>query len=482
MADGNETYGPSKPDSTVNYGWQALRPTGSAFKVYTLAAALNAGIQPTSEWKGNSPLTIPNCGGGDTWTVHNSEGNLPGFHPLTTATADSINVVFAQVINAIGPQAVVDMARRMGVLGGHIPAVCPTTIGDVEISPLAMTSGVTTLANQGIHCMPFAISKVVRAGKRIYKAQPECKRAIPQDIAAQETHMLEQVICCGTASGRATLTPARPEAGKTGTDTDFKNAYFVGYVPQIATGVWVGYAAKELAQKSIAGDHGRAGFGADAAAPIWTQVMDVAVANLPVEQFPAPPAPKSGTVPNVVGMDKQTAIDTLVKAQFTPNPVDGPCVRPKGTVCDQTPGAGATAPLGTSVTFTVSNGKTPQAPVPDVVGMPRGAAATTLRTAGFVVNVQFQDVTDPKQNGIVLDERPPGGTNAVAGSTVTIIVGKLVGTPTPSPSPTARPAGGEAPGGNGAASGSVSWYLGSALLVPAGLAAALRRRTRRRPR
>ncbi len=495
MADGNETYGTdsSKGQSTVNYGWQALRPTGSAFKVFTLAAALSAGIQPTSQWKGNSPLTIPNCGGGDTWTVHNSEGNLPGFHTLTTATADSINVVFAQLINTIGPQAVVDIAHKMGIerAGSDIPgtdpaipyvgAVCPITVGSVSVSPLDMTTGVSTLANKGIHCMPYAISKVVRSGSTIFKAQPDCKRAIPEDIAAQETSMLEQVICCGTASGRATLTPARPEAGKTGTDTDFKNAYFVGYVPQIATGVWVGYA--HHATRSIAGDHGRAGFGADAAAPIWTQVMDTAVANLPVEQFPPPPAPKTGTVPSVVGMDKQTAIDTLVKAQFTPNAVDGPCVQPAGIVCSQTPAGGSTAPLGTTVTFTVSNGQTPKAPVPDVVGMARGAASATLKGAGFSVAVTFQDVHNPKQDGIVQSQQPAGGSQVTPGSTVTIVVGKLIGSPppTPSPSPTGRPTGmaggGDAPAGQG--SGAASWYLGSALLVPAGLLAALRRRVRR---
>jgi membrane peptidoglycan carboxypeptidase len=285
--------------------------------------------------------------------------------------------------------------------------------------------------------------------------------------------MLTKVICCGTAAGRATLTPPRPEAGKTGTDTDFKNAYFTGYVPQIATSVWVGYAKYQ--NKSIAGDHGRAGFGADAAAPIWQQVMEVATQNLPVEQFPRPPAPKNGTVPSIVGLQKQAAIDALVKATFTPNPVDGPCLQPKGVVCDQTPAAGAIAPLGTAVTFTVSNGQIPVSAVPDVVGMTRADASSSVKTAGFKVATQTQIVNDPKQDGIVLSQSPKGGTQAPQGSTVTIVVGKLTGPPTPAPT-TAAPAGGTARGA-GAAGG---WIVGPWLLLPAGAAAALRGRRGRR--
>jgi beta-lactam-binding protein with PASTA domain len=215
------------------------------------------------------------------------------------------------------------------------------------------------------------------------------------------------------------------------------------------------------------------------------------VANLPVEQFPKPPAPKTGTVPSVVGMTKQGATDALVKAQFTPNPVDGPCVQPVGIVCSQAPSGGSTAPLGTTVTFTVSNGVIPKAAVPDVVGMPRGAAAAAITGAGFNVAITFQNVHDPRQDGIVQSQQPAGGSQAAAGSTVTIVVGQLKGpptptptpTPTPSPTSTSRPTGqpgeGDSPTGQGFAT---SWYLGSALLVPASVLAAVRRRGRRRRR
>jgi membrane peptidoglycan carboxypeptidase len=450
MANGNTRYSTKKgpQDTVLNLGYQAFTRTGSAFKIYTLAAALQAGIQPGSVWKTNSPLTIPNCGGGETWTMNNAEGATSGIESLAAATQNSTNVVFAQVINQVGPQAVMDMARRMGLLGGIIEPVCPITLGTVSVSPLAMTAGAQTLANDGVHCMPFAIAKVVRAGRTIFRATPQCARAIPASIASTETSLLEKVICCGTAAGNATLPdfPARPEAGKTGTDDNYKNAYFVGYVPQVVTGVWVGDANLQnpnLPQQSLRGVHGLAGFGADMAAPIWTDIMTAATATLPIEDFPAPPPEKRGTVPNVVGMQKDAATKAIVAASFSPNPVDGPCAQPKGIVCAQTPAGGSSAPLGSLVTFTVSNGTPPppvQVQVPDVVGQTRDAAVSALQAAKFKVDSVKQDVKKQDQDGIVLSQSPAGGTMADQGSTVTIVVGRYKkGTPSPSPSPGAAP-------------------------------------------
>src|SRR5262249_37736281 len=154
----------------------------------------------------------------------------------------------------------------------------PITLGGVTVSPLDMTTAYSTLANGGVHCMPYAIAKVVRAGRIIFQQQPQCTRAIPASVAATEDYMLRQVICCGTASHTARLPdyPTRQEAGKTGTDQNFYNAYFVGFVPQVTTGVWVGYMGKYV---SLAGVHGLAGFGADMAGPVWTDIMTAATAK-----------------------------------------------------------------------------------------------------------------------------------------------------------------------------------------------------------
>jgi membrane peptidoglycan carboxypeptidase len=289
MANGNVRYGLGQGQTTFSNAWQGQRPTGSAFKIFTLAAALESGVSPTSRWATFAPRTVPNCGGGQTWTVHNAEQGLTGMATLAQATADSINTVFAQVINTIGPEAVQSLARKMGVLGGSIPPVCPITLGDVAVSPLAMTAGAQTLADGGIHCMPYAIASIARDGHQVYRAQPSCRRVMPADIAETETSILQQVICCGTAAGIAKLPeyPARQVAGKTGTDTNFKNAYFIGYVPQMVTGVWVGYM--DQAQRSLKGVNGLSGFGADMAGPIWADIMTAALRNLPIVPFIAPP-------------------------------------------------------------------------------------------------------------------------------------------------------------------------------------------------
>ena len=110
-----------------------------------------------------------------------------------------------------------------------------------------------------------------------------------------------------------------------------------------------------------------------------------------------------------------------------------------------------------------------------MIGLAQHDASSTLKTAGFKVSVQTRVVTDPKQDGIVLDQSPKGGTPAPAGTTVTILVGKFPGSPKPSPSPTTGPGG--APGAPGSG---VAWVIGPWLLVPTGGAAALRGRTRRR--
>jgi membrane peptidoglycan carboxypeptidase len=197
-------------------------------------------------------------------------------------------------------------------------------------------------------------------------------------------------------------------------------------VPQVVTGVWVG--DQRSPQRSLAGVHGLAGFGADMAAPVWTDVMAAATAHLPIEGFPTPPPEKRGTIPNIVGLQKDEAIKALVTASFSPNPVDGPCIEKKGIVCDQTPAAGTTAPLGTSVTFTVSDGTTPppvKVLVPDEVGKTKDDAVADLTAVGFVVDIQHQDTSDHAQDGIVLDQHPAAGKMADQGSTVTIVVGKF---------------------------------------------------------
>jgi penicillin-binding protein 1A len=289
MAMGNWGFPTHRYDLATDPG--GGRSAGSAFKAFTLAAALVGGISPDDVYNGDSPKTIPNCGGGQTWTLHNAEPGS-GEYPLWLATADSVNVVFAQVIDQVGPSRVAAVAHRMGITSALVP-VCPLTLGASAVSPLEMTSAYGTLANGGKHCAPFAIARVeTSAGRLLELTRPRCLRAIPAGIAAEETAMLQNVISFGTGTAAAI---GRPEAGKTGTGNNYEDAWFVGYVPQIVTGVWVGYATAETPMPYVPG-YGP-GFGGVLAAPIWHDFMLFATRSLPPLGFPVPSVPFGAAAP-----------------------------------------------------------------------------------------------------------------------------------------------------------------------------------------
>ena len=284
MAIGNAPWGERHQyNLAVNPG--GGRTAGSAFKAFTVVAALEAGISPNKVYDGGSPKTIEGCGGGEDWKLQNAEPG-GGRFPLWNATAHSVNTVFAQVIDEIGPYHVADVARRMGITNEMVP-VCPLTLGTSPVSPLQMTAGYATLANRGVSCKPTAITKVVDTnGEVIFRAKPNCERVIAPWIADETTAMLERVITSGTG---AAASIGRPAAGKTGTGQEYQDAWFMGYTPQLATGVWVGYARAEIPMPYVPG-YGR-GYGGVLAAPIWRDFMLFAMKGEPIIGFPPPPIP-----------------------------------------------------------------------------------------------------------------------------------------------------------------------------------------------
>jgi 1A family penicillin-binding protein len=424
----------------INLATQIKRSAGSSFKAFTLAAAIEEGV-PVGKVYNTSRVKIPfdKCPDpSGAWEPSNAEPGEGGFMNMARATAGSVNIYFAQLIADVGATNVQEMAKRMGVIkyarGGDvgISPVCSITLGAVQVNPLSMTSGYSTLANEGIHCKPFVIGKVLAAnGKTIYKNKPFCQRVLDAKVSNQVTSLLQGVVSGGT--GRA-ANIGRPQAGKTGTAQDYKDAWFMGYIPQMVTGVWVGYAypKREIPMIGLAKLGGGRAFGGTLGAPIWHDFMIKAAASLPVKGFASPPPPKGGNVPNVVGMKQADAQKTLLKANFTPVVKKAPSTEPAGVVFDQSPKGGASASLGSIVTIFVSNGKAPNNPVPNVIGKTEKAAKKALRDAGFKVREVFQDVDDPDKEGIVLNQSPRGGKKAKAGSTVTIVVGRFVG---PGPSP-----------------------------------------------
>jgi membrane peptidoglycan carboxypeptidase len=442
---GGPDYGKHKLDLAV----QSRRQAGSAFKAFTLVGALEQGIPLGKVYDTPNPVHIGADKCGEPWSPSNAEPGGGGFQDMASATAGSVNVYFAQLIADAGPANVQEAARRMGVVSYaynsevKVDPFCAITLGAVEVNPLSMTAGFATLANNGTRCYPFAIDKVVSwTGKVLFKAKPSCQEVVDPKIAASVTGLLQGVVQFGTGTN-ADIN--RPQAGKTGTAQDFSDAWFMGYVPQLATGVWVGYGyAKknvDMSRAPILNGGALSGlhpFGGTLAAPIWADYMSKAVAGLPAKGFPAPPAPASGKVPNVIGMKQADAVKTLEDGFWTPIVQTEASTEPEGTVFDQSPKGGASAPLGSRVTIYVSNGKSPTAVVPNVVGKTQSSAESTLEGAGFSVKVVVEVVCDPTQDGVVISQDPGGGTKADQGSTVVITVGKLeppCPTPSPSPSP-----------------------------------------------
>ena len=407
----------------IDLASQGARSTGSAFKAFTLAAAMEENVPAERVYSSGSPVTIPECQAGG-WTVNNAEPGTGGRMSLWEATADSVNVVFAQLIRDVGPAKVAAVAKEMG-LQGYVPPFCAITLGAVAVSPLSMTSAYSTLANNGIHCKPYAIAKVVIRTGQTLKTKPQCRRVVPARVAAQVTAMLRGVIDHGTGT-RAQI--GRPEAGKTGTGQDYQDAWFMGYVPQVCTGVWVGFSKGEISMRDLPVLGGANAFGGTIAAPIWHDFMLAAVAGLAPRDFPPPPAPKKGTVPDVVGLKQEDAKSILANANFVPVVKEVNSKKPAGIVVGQSPPGGYVVTLGTDVVIQVSNGKPPKpakALVPNVVGAPVNQARAALQSAGFRVAIQYQVVSDKSLDGIVLAQQPPPGSRRPEGSTVTIVVGRF---------------------------------------------------------
>ena len=401
----------------------ATRQPGSAFKPFTLVAAFEEGIPPGQVYSATSPFCSP------AWTsedhcVNNAEPGRGGFENLTTATAYSTNVVFAQLALDVGATKIADVAADMGIDPDHLSAVPSITLGTSDVSPLEMASAYQTLANEGRHCVPFAISRVEVASETgpdslLYRHHDDCHQVIDRDIAAQVTSMLEGVVTLPGATGTAAAI-GRPVAGKTGTTQEYSNAWFVGYTPQVSTAVWVGFPGTP---DPLDNYFGQSVFGGTLAAPIWHTYMTQVMSGMPVRGFPTPPPPETGTVPDVEGRGVLAAQHILAAANFSSRVEEVRSQQPEGTVVGQTPAGGATAQLGTLVTLQVSNGKAPTLEVPAVKGKEAGAARAILEGLGLVVHEVEQDVTDPKLDGLVLGTDPPAGTAVEKGSVVTIKVG-----------------------------------------------------------
>jgi penicillin-binding protein 1A len=284
-------YLPSGRKMQFNLATQAHRSTGSSFKPITLSTALSEGVSLNSTFYGPPQLYItdPQCAtNGGPWDVHNFADEAAGTMSLLDATANSVNTIFAQLIAKVGVKNVMFMARRLGItepIGSqNFKPACAITLGAVGFTPLEMTDVYSTFAAGGVHHAPRAFETVRGANGKKEKLNLKTERVLSPNVAAQLTYALQGVVQHGT--GTAAALGSRPVAGKTGTAENFQDAWFCGYVPQLATCVWVGYPKGEIPLYGIEGVGQVAG--GTLPAEIWHDFMGPAVAKLPVQNFPTP--------------------------------------------------------------------------------------------------------------------------------------------------------------------------------------------------
>jgi membrane peptidoglycan carboxypeptidase len=262
------------------------RQAGSSFKAFTLAAAMEQGFDLDSRWYGPNTITIddPVCDGPEgPWQPENAEGGGSSY-TLQSATAHSVNTVFAQLVVEVGPESVVEMAHDLGIRS-VLPAVCSITLGSVAVNPLEMTDAYATLADRGVRHRPNPLLQVRSPGGRIDPGVvPRGRRGVDENVADLVTYALQDVVDYGTgASARLSSWPA---AGKTGTAQDTVDAWFCGYTVQIATCVWVGFPKGQIPLVDIEGVSQV--FGGTIPAAIWHDFMEIAMQGKKAVSFPMP--------------------------------------------------------------------------------------------------------------------------------------------------------------------------------------------------
>jgi penicillin-binding protein 1A len=293
------SYVPGGHPLQFNLATQARRQAGSAFKPFVLATALAQGISPYSHWSGPPELVIddPKCFyNGQPWDVHNYADESAGSMNLLDATAHSVNTIYAQVSDYVGPGNVVATAHRLGITSPLAP-VCSITLGTEGVSPLEMADAYATFAARGVHHPAEAIQRVrTSGGQTLTELRWNGRRVMPQNDADMVTYILQRVLRYGTGTAADF---GRPAAGKTGTAENYEDAWFCGYVPQLAACVWIGYPHRELSLLNVEGVPEV--FGGSLPAAIWHAFMAEAVGNLdprgfpdpsfsPYDQYPSPPA------------------------------------------------------------------------------------------------------------------------------------------------------------------------------------------------
>lgn len=470
MVGGRNYFSPRDRFAKLNLatGGSTGRQAGSAFKPFALVAALEDGVTPETVYPAPGSLQIP-LPYGQVWDVQNYDGASSGSLSVERATVNSVNTVYAQLILDVGPGKVTRVAERMGIRccrrtaapDADLQANPAAVLGTNEVNTLEMASAYGTLATGGYHFPPVPVSRIeTPTGQVLYEATPKGTLAVEPGVASVAVDILQEAVQYGTGS-YANI--GRPQFGKTGTAQVWRDAWFVGAVPQLVAAVWAGFPQGQIPMCC-----GRVRIsrvtGGSWPAQIWRAFMVGATEGLPPIEFPTPkvryvtlavdvtqgclpnrytppgnieeqrfivgtePKRRCGEpssyaevgVPSVIGLGRFEAERVLEQAGFYSTVITQTSSLPAGTVIGQNPPPGTIAQVTSIVRIVVSNGQGAPAPapepspspepapsgkvgVPSVVGMTRASAVNTLEAAGFAVAVVRQRQCDPADAGCDYD-------------------------------------------------------------------------------
>lgn len=285
MVGASPKFMQENPDAkySLNHVTQIRRQVGSSFKPFVYATVLKKGLTPETEIE-CSPFstTLPT---GEVWSPKGGCDCGPGCKkPLSYGLGLSINSMAARlIVEVTTPQEVINTARDMGIKSSLKAVPALALGGGGELSPFEMTNAFATLANEGTYVEPYFITRIEdQFGNVLYerKKVPITREALPINIAHQMTQMLKGVIQFGTGWRIKSYLNGVEAAGKTGTTNDFADAWFIGYTPQLVSGIWVGFDDQRI---TFTGNYGQGG---SAAAPIWGILMSKIYADnsLPYKQ------------------------------------------------------------------------------------------------------------------------------------------------------------------------------------------------------
>jgi penicillin-binding protein 1A len=227
------------------------RQAGSTFKPIALAEAMNQGISLEATFPGPAKLVLPKADNGVDWEINNYEGASYGRISLLTATAQSVNTVYAQLVDTVRPANVVEMAKKLGVTTDLAPNAS-IALGTADVSVLDMASVYQTFQTRGMHVEPRVIRKITQNDSVLVDDRPKSTRVIDRSVAEKVNYALQQVVEAGSGAGAAL--PQAQVWGKTGTTDEYGDAWFVGYTRQLTTAVWMGYP--EGQSKQLLNIHG----------------------------------------------------------------------------------------------------------------------------------------------------------------------------------------------------------------------------------